>query len=644
MQVAPYGTWRSPLTPDTIVADSVRLGEVALTDNAVYWVEGRPTEGGRQVLVRLRDGHKDDLTPEPFSVRTRAHEYGGGALSVDGERIWFSNDGDQRIYEVTAEGPVAVTPDGPFCYADAVYDAHRGRLICVRETHQEGSSEPVNDIVAIDLGSGAVNVLAHGHDFFTSPRLSPDGTRLAFVTWDHPNMPWDGTDLWTAVFNDDGTLGTLLHLAGGQDEAVVHPQFAEDGALYFVSDRSGWWNLYRVRPDHGGLLEASPVECVLERDRDFGKPHWIFGMRTYGFVDARTAICSWAEEGEWRLGRLDLENGELSELPLPFTEYESLCVAGDRAACIAGAKDATSAVTEIDLSSSRATVLRESAQFLFERDYLSQPESIRFESGGFDVHAFFYPPASATYRADGDERPPLIVIGHGGPTSSTSAVLNTRIQYWTSRGFAVVDVNYRGSTGFGRDYRRALNRAWGIADVEDCVNAARYLADTGRVDPHRLVIRGGSAGGFTALAALVFHDTFKAGASYYGISELEALATDTHKFESRYLDSLIGAYPEERETYQARSPIHFTHQLDCPVIFFQGLEDKVVPPNQAEMMVEALRDKGLPVAYLPFEGEQHGFRRAGTIKRTLEAELYFYGKVFGFEPAGDIPPVEIDNL
>ena len=641
MQVAPYGTWRSPLTPDAIVSDAVRLGEVALSADAIWWVEGRPTEGGRQVLVRrLLDGTTTDMTPAPFSVRTRTHEYGGGALSVaaagSDTRVWFCNDADQRIYALAEGGPQAVTPEGPWSYADAVYDHLRNRLVCVRETSGEAGAENVNDLVSINLVDGAIRVLASGHDFYSSPRLSGDGAKLAFLTWDHPNMPWDGTDLWCGAVRENGELETPEHIAGARDEAVVHPVWSPTGELFFVSDRNGWWNLYRVR--------GQAIDCVLERERDFGMPHWIFGMRTYGFVNAGEIVCSWAEEGEWRLGRLDLESAAVTEIDLAFSDYDALCVLGDRVACVAGAADATAAVTEINLVTGRATLLRESAQFLFDRDYLSQPESIRFPSGGFEVHAFFYPPASATFRAEANERPPLIVIGHGGPTSATSAVLNTRIQYWTSRGFAVVDVNYRGSTGFGREYRRALNEQWGIVDVEDCVNAARYLADSGRVDANRLAIRGGSAGGFTALAALVFHDTFKAGASHYGISELEALATDTHKFESRYLDSMIGPYPEERARYQERSPIHFTDQLDCPVIFFQGLEDKVVPPNQAAMMVQALRDKGLPVAYMAFAGEQHGFRRAETIKRTLAAELYFYGKVFGFVPAGDVEPVNIENL
>jgi len=638
MQIVPYGTWSSPLTTDVIVADSVRLGEVAISGNSIWWIEGRPAEGGRQVLVRSTAGEApQDQLVAPFSARTRAHEYGGGALAVHGAKVWFCNDADQRIYALHADGSAqAVTPEGAWCYAEAQYDAVRDRLIAVREDQRCADAEPVNEIVSIDLASGQIEVLACGHDFFCAPRLQADGSSLAYVSWDHPNMPWDGTDLWTIEFDPQGASGAPVHVAGGANDAVTQPLWSPDGTLYFISDRSGWWNLYRCGADG--------IEPVLARAADFGKPHWQFGTRTYGFADATTIICSWAEDGSWKLGRLDLRTAKLSELNLAFTDFDSVVVNGNQVACLAGAADIAGSVTMIDVVSERATVLRESAAFGFDRDYLSVPESIRFPSGEHSVHAFFYPPANATQRADAAERPPLIVIGHGGPTGATSAALNTRIQYWTTRGFAVVDVNYRGSTGFGRVYRDALKQRWGVADVEDCVNAARYLASAGRVDPQRLVIRGGSAGGFTALAALVFHDTFKAGASYYGISELEALATDTHKFESRYLDSLIGPYPKMRARYRARSPINHTDRLSCPVIFFQGLEDRVVPPNQAEMMVKALRNKGLPVAYLAFAGEQHGFRQAATISRTLEAELYFYARVFGFEPAGTIEPVVIDNL
>lgn len=640
MNIAPYGTWRSPLGADVIVSDAVRLGDVAADDGRIWWVEGRPTEGGRQVLVcRVGDDLPVDVLPQPFSVRTRAHEYGGGAVVVAGPVAWFCNDADQRIYRVVLGGEAqALTPIGPWRYADAVFDEPRNRLVCVREDHADETREPRNELVSVGLADGEVTVLASGHDFYASPRLRPHGDALAFITWDHPQMPWDGTQLWLAQVDDSGALATLDCVAGNVNESVMQPMWSPDGELYWLSDTTGWWNLYRQSQD------AAKPQPLYPSARDFAKPHWQFGTCTYGFIDADRLVCGHAEQGSWGLGVLNVKDGQLAPLTLPFSDFDAVRVDGGRVACIAGAPDAPSAVAVIDLATQRSTVLRASSGFGFDDGYLSRPESIWFPSGGIDVHAFFYAPANAVFRAMDDERPPLIVIGHGGPTGATSAVLNTRVQYWTSRGFAVVDVNYRGSTGFGRTYRDALKGQWGVADVEDCVNAALYLGEQGRVDAQRMAIRGGSAGGFTALAALVFHSTFKAGASHYGISELEVLAQDTHKFEARYLDSLIGPYPEARDVYVARSPIHHAGGLDCPVIFFQGLEDRVVPPNQAEMMVEKLKVKGLPVAYLAFAGEQHGFRKAETIQRTLEAELYFYGRVFGFEPAGEIQPVEIFNL
>ncbi|MEM7406679.1 MAG: prolyl oligopeptidase family serine peptidase [Pseudomonadota bacterium] len=640
MQISPYGTWPSPLTTDALVADSLRLSEVALDGDTVWWVEGRPAEGGRQALMRARPGGApEDMLPAPYSVRTRVHEYGGAALCVAGGRVWFCNDADQRIYALGTDGtPTALTAEGPWRYAEAQFDANRNQLIAVRESHTGEGHEPSNELVAIDADSGAVRLLASGHDFYAAPRITASGAWVTFITWDHPRMPWDGTDLWLLSLDGDTAP---RHVVGGPDESVLQPLWAPDGSLCFVSDRSGWWNLYSL--DVEADASVAP-RCLVQRNADFAKPHWQFGNRTYGFAGPDRLVAAWADDGSWRLTQHDLSAGTAREIDVGYTEFDCLWVSGDLVACAAGAPDVAGGVVRLGLADGQSELLRESASLPIDKDHLSIPRSIWFESGGMQVHAFFYAPTSGSHAAPDGERPPLIVIGHGGPTGGTSSVLNTRVQFWTSRGFAVVDVNYRGSTGFGRVYRDALKEQWGIADVEDCVNAARHLAAEGLVDGDRLAIRGGSAGGFTTLAALVFHDTFKAGASYYGISELEALATDTHKFESRYLDSLIGPYPETRSRYIERSPIQFTDQLNCPVIFFQGLEDKVVPPNQAEMMVEALRAKGLPVAYLAFEGEQHGFRMADTIRRTLEAELYFYGRVFGFEPADAIEPVPIDNL
>ncbi len=632
----PFGEWASPITTRLLVADSVRLGGIALDGDCAYWLEGRPSEGGRNALVcRDGEGLTRDVLPAPFNVRTRAHEYGGGAFLVSDGCIWFSNYEDQRLYQCRdATPPRPLTGIGPWRYADMILDAHRARLICVREDHGGNGSEAINTLVAVGLHDGAVQVLAEGHDFYASPCLSGDGRRLAWITWDHPDMPWDSACLWLAEVSDDGTLAGPERIAGGNGESVFQPAFREDGVLFFVSDPDGWWNLH-CRDDD--------VRCVLPMQAEFGRPQWQFGMSTYGFDSGRGIVCCYSLDGFWHLARLSVDDGKLEPIDTEFTDIQAIAVAGNRALVIGGGATRTAVVAMVDTANGATSVLRESAPRAFHEDFVSLPEAIDFATGdGEHAHAFYYPPCNPDYRGPEDERPPLIVIGHGGPTGATSATLNLSLQYWTSRGFAVLDVNYRGSTGFGRGYRELLAGRWGIADVEDCIKGARHLADTGRVDGARLVIRGSSAGGYTTLAALTFHDDFAAGASYYGISDLETLAQDTHKFESRYLDRLIGAYPAQRDRYVARSPIHAVDRLSCPVIFFQGLDDAVVPPSQAERMVEALRSKGLPVAYLAFEGEQHGFRKAETIERTLQAELLFYARVFDFTPAGELPEIPMD--
>ena len=637
MSVAsPCGTWSSPITTKLLVADSVRLGGIALDGDDVYWLEGRPSEGGRNVLVRRdADGVTRDVTPAPYNVRTRAHEYGGGAFLVDGGRVWFTNFDDQRIYRGgPGSEPAPLTVEGPWRYADMVLDAPRDRLVCVREDHGEGAGEPVNTLIAVGLRDGAVEVLAEGHDFFASPCIDREGQRLAWITWDHPDMPWDASRLWVAGIRGDGSLSEPRCIAGGDGVSVFQPAFRDDGVLFFVADPDGWWNL------HG--YDGERVRCVHVMEAEFGRPQWQFGMSTYGFDGREEIVCCYAKDGFWHLARLD---DGLVPVANPFTDIQAIAVSGRRALLIGGSPTRAAAVAVVDTETGSTEVLRESVRRDFDAAFVSEPEAIRFATGGGEhAHAFFYAPRNPDFHPPESERPPLVVIGHGGPTGATSATLSLAIQFWTSRGFAVLDVNYRGSTGYGRAYRELLAGRWGIADVEDCINGARYLADAGRVDGGRLAIRGGSAGGYTTLAALAFHDVFAAGASYYGVSDLETLALDTHKFESRYLDKLVGAYPAEREIYVQRSPIHAVDRLACPVIFFQGLEDKVVPPSQAERMVQALRAKGLPVAYIAFEGEQHGFRKADTIERTLQAELAFYGRVFGFEPADDLPALEIHNL
>lgn len=639
-QIAPYGSWKSPISANLISTEGRRIIEAVADGEDIYWIEMRPTENGRYVIVgRTPDGQTTDVTPAPFNARTRVHEYGGAAFIVNDGVVYFSNFADQRLYRQTAESdPQPITPEGGLRYADSVVDTKRNRLICVREDHTDTGNEAVNALVGIGLdGSDDVQVLVSGNDFYSSPRLSPDGARLAWMTWNHPNMPWDGAELWIGEIDADGSLHHTECVAGGLDESIFQPEWSPDGTLYFVSDRTNWWNLYRYRD--------GTVEPVCEMEAEFGRPQWIFGMSTYQFVSANQIICTYTQDGFWHLGSLDTVTRSLNQIETPYTSISNLQAIPGGVLFSASSSTESGSIVRFDLATREFEIVCRSSEIKIDSGYFSPPQAIEFPTeGGLTAHAFFYPPQNRDYTAPADDLPPLVVISHGGPTSATSAALDLEIQYWTSRGIAVLDVNYGGSSGYGRAYRQRLNSQWGVVDVDDCVNGARYLAEKGYVDANRLAIRGGSAGGYTTLSALTFCDDFKAGANYYGISDLEAMTRDTHKFESRYLDSLIGPYPEERDRYRERSPIHFTDHLSCPLILFQGLEDKVVPPNQAEMMVEALRAKELPVAYVPFEGEQHGFRRSENIQRSLEAELYFYGKVFGFVPADTVEPVLIENL
>ncbi len=598
----------------------------------------RPSEGGRHVIVRWRDGIAEDVLPAPFNARTRAHEYGGGAFTVDEGAIYFSNDSDQRLYRLTPGGaPQAITPEAECRYADGVVDRRHNRILCVCEDHGAGR-EPVNTIVAVDLGAtGEARTLVSGHDFYASPRLCPDGSRLAWLAWNHPDMPWDGTELWVAEVEPDGLLTNPRCVAGGRDESVFQPAFSPDGTLYFVSDRSNWWNLFRRRDGH--------IEALAPLEAEFGLPQWIFGLSTYAFESAQRLVCACNREGTWQLAMLDVETLRFDASETPFTDIHAVTAGHGKAVFIAASPTMLSAVVRFDLDSHRHEILRSSSRVAPDAKYVSVPQAVTYPvDSGEKVHAFYYPPANRDFCAPTDAKPPLLVLGHGGPTSATTRALSLKIQYWTSRGFAVIDVNYRGSTGYGRDYRHKLDGKWGLADVEDCIAGARYLVARGLADEKRLAIRGGSAGGYTTLCALTFHTLFRAGAVYYGVSDLEALARETHKFERHYLDRLVGPYPARREMYCDRSPIHHVDRLSCPVIFFQGLEDKVVPPDQTEKMVNALCTKKIPVAYVPFTGESHGFRRAENIQRALEAELYFYSRLFGFTPADSLVPVVIENF
>jgi dipeptidyl aminopeptidase/acylaminoacyl peptidase len=638
-QVTPYGSWKSPITADLIVSEIISLAQLILDGQDIYWIEMRPSEGGRSVIVRrTREGSIESLTPPSFSARTRVHEYGGGDYIVSQGTIYFSNSADQRIYrQLPGSEPQPITPAENLRYADSLIDHQRNRLICVREDHTVPGREAVNTLVSLALDGSDQKVLISGNDFYSSPRLSPDGTRLAWLTWNHPNMPWDGSELWVGELTPDGSIRNDELIAGGANESIFQPEWSPEGILHFISDSSGWWNLYCWR--NGNII------ALCEKNAEFGLPQWTFGMSTYAFASAHRIICSYTEQGVWRLASLDTTTGTLSPIETPYSTIKQVRATADRAVFIGGSPAEPVSIVQLDLNTLRTEVLRRSTNVTVDSGYLSIAQPIEFPTEhGLTAHAFFYPPQNKDYVASPGERPPLLVMSHGGPTGSTFSVLDLRVQYWTSRGIAVLDVNYGGSTGYGRAYRQRLDGQWGIVDVDDCVNGARYLVDRGLVDGQRLMITGGSAGGYTTLCALTFRDTFKSGASYFGLSDLEADLLETHKFESRYSFRLVAPYPEGREIYYERSPVHFTDRLSCPMIFFQGLEDKIVLPNQSELIVGAMRAWGLPVAYIAFEGEGHGFRRAENIKRSLEAELYFYSRIFGFPIADRVEPVVIENL
>jgi len=624
------------------VEGSVGLGQPTFDGDDIYWLELGPKEGGRNVIVkRSPTGTTVDVTPPGFNARTKVHEYGGGEYLVNNGTAYFSNFSDQRLYRQEGQSaPEPLTAPGDVRYADGCLDHARSRIICVREDHTTQNSEAVNSIVAVSLqgSDDHGSVLVEGNDFYSSPRLSPDGTQLAWLTWNHPNMPWDGCELWVGEFGEDGKLASTRWVAGGAAESIFQPEWSPDGVLYFSSDRSGWWNLERITP-------AGDIERVSQAKAELGMAQWVFGMSSYSFASPDLIVCSHVEHGVSTLGSLDVHSGKLTPIDCPYTDIQYLRASNGKAVFRGGSPTDVASIVKLDLNTGQFEILRRSNELETYPQYFSVPRAIEFPTeGGLIAHGFFYPPQNPDYRAPENEKPPLIVKSHGGPTAAASTALSLSIQYWTSRGFAVLDVNYGGSTGYGRQYRERLNKKWGIVDVDDCVNGARYLADRGEVDPGRLIITGGSAGGYTTLSALTFRKTFKAGASHFGISNLESMARDTHKYESQYLTGLLGPYPQRKDIYFDRSPINFPERLSCPVIFFQGLEDKVVPADQAETMVDAIRAKGIPVSYVAFAGEQHGFRQAKNIKRALDGELYFYSRVFGFQLAEPVEPVEIENL
>ncbi|MDH2901547.1 MAG: prolyl oligopeptidase family serine peptidase [archaeon] len=658
--ISPYGSWKSPIDGRLLASTSCLETILHKSNNDVFWRELRPKDQGRYFIVRRSgsDGKISDIISSSFNARTTVHEYGGGAYTILRDYLVFSNFIDQQVYLQNISGndqeakPRQISPkeDKKSRYADYEPDPFRERVICIREDHNQKDQQAQNSLATISIKEGGehVDTLAHGNDFYSSPRLSPDGRKLVWLTWNHPNMPWDGTELFLGELDSDGKITNERRIAGGIDEAISEPRWSPEGRLYFVSDRTGWSNIYCLDDD-----KSEEAQLVYGASAEFSSPQWVFAISSYAFASENNIVCTFSEKGFRHLGILDPSKHELKRIESPYTEFAYMQANKNFSVFIAASPDKEPSIICLDLKTLEFQVLYDPAasattqekKVAVEEKYLSMPESIEFPTTyGKSAFGIYYPPKNEDYEAPSGTLPPLIVMSHGGPTSAALVALNYGIQFWTSRGFGVLDINYRGSARYGREYMLSLRGNWGILDVDDCVNGAKFLAKEGKVDPKKLIIRGGSAGGYTTLCALAFRKVFNAGASYYGVSDLEALAKDTHKFESRYLDRLIGPYAEKRDLYLERSAINAIDGFSAPVILFQGLEDKVVLPAQSEMIFNALKKKGIPTAYIQFEGEQHGFRKESSIERAHEAELYFYSKIFGFELGDQVEPVKIENL
>jgi dipeptidyl aminopeptidase/acylaminoacyl peptidase len=623
---APYGTWESPLTAASIFAVSDNISYLTAVDDQLYFIESRASAQGRSILTRLgQDQSVEQLTASEISVRTRVHEYGGRPYLVLGDQLFYSRFDDQKIYQQSPDGSIrALTRDG-LRYMQCIADTHHNQLICVREDHT-AAGEPVNTLVAINLEHPVEEkVVFEGTDFVSSPQLSPDGLSIAFITWSHPNMPWDDTQLRVIHRDSQGKTRAVVEVPQSGNVAFSDPAFASDGTLYFLADFTNWQTLYRLNN------EGTP-ELVLEENIEIGD---------YAFESNASAIITYTSEGMSYLARVNLTTPSMTNIGQPFSSAGSITATADAVYFIASTPASQDAIYQLE-GDSYQVLYRPSGPEV-QQGYLSLPQSMVFPTvADEEAYGFFYPPQNENFIGTKNTLPPLIVKVHGGPVAAARSTLSPAIQFWTSRGFAVFDVNHRGSTGYGRAFRKKLYPNWGIVDIEDASNGVRWLAGQGAIDADKVAIRGGSAGGYTTLAALAFEDSFKAGASYFGISDLEILARDTHKFESRFLDQLIGPYPAAIATYKARSPINSVDRITSPLLLLQGLDDEVVPPNQSEMIFEALKKNCIPTAYIAFEGEGHGFRQPANNIRAQNSELSFYGQIFGFTPAGDIPAVDLE--
>jgi dipeptidyl aminopeptidase/acylaminoacyl peptidase len=635
--VAPHGSWSSPITLDLVANEGgVAYGYLWAVEDGVYWLESRPQEEGRQALVFLPHGGTPvDVVPAGFNVRTRVHEYGGGAWFHDGGTVFCSSFDDSRLYRIDEPGaqPRPITPEPPaphaWRYADGRVFGDGRLIVCVRESHGDG--EPVNELVVLSTdGSDEPRVVAHGRDFYAAPRPSPDGRRLAWLAWDHPHMPFEGTDLCVGDLEDDGSCANARRVAGSETESIFQPEWGPDGGLFFVSDRTGWSNLYVERDGE--------VSALTQERAEIGFPQWVFDLSRFAFLGDGRIACLVTRDAVDSLEVL--AGGTLRRLELPYTHLSALRTDGSRVVVVGASPTEPSSVLEIDADTETCTVLRRSTDLTLGDELLSLPEAVTFEG----AHGFYYAPKNPDFVGPDDERPPLIVYVHGGPTAHVPPILQLSVQFFTTRGLGVIDVNYGGSTGYGREYRDRLRGQWGIVDVEDSAAAASYLAERGDIDPARVEITGGSAGGYTTLLALAVRDEFAAGTSLFGVADLVTFHEDTHKFESHYDEYLVGPWPEAIEEYRERSPISHADSISRPLLLLQGLDDKVVPPAQSEVIVDALKERGIPHAYIAFAGEGHGFRKAENQKRALAAHASFLAQVFGFEFADAVEPIEIENV
>lgn len=633
-----YGAWHSPLTPDKLVEKANFPTELITFQNRLYTLESRPSDGARIVMVDLFDKDFSCVTPAPHNIRTRVHEYGGRCILAAKGKFFFSEFSDGRIYkQKPRQQPEALTPERPLRFADFVYCQVNNCLYSIMESHEDTSKEPVNSVVKIDCETGQIVTVIAGADFYAYPRVSPDGSKISYICWNHPDMPWDSSILHVANIDENGVISNEIKVSGSKDESVAQPCWLDNETLLYISDKTGWYNICKYSNKNSEIL------CKMQND--FIGPTWQLGKSSFVIIDNSRLFCTWIDKASWNAGIMDVETGRIDKITADCTSYSSPCVIGDNIFFVATFKDRPSQVCSINIKSKKLETIYAPSQMPLERKYVSVPDTIEFDvDKNQKAHAFYYPPKNPDYSQPEGQLPPLIVISHGGPTSMALPSFALSIQFWTTRGCAVVDVNYSGSSGFGREYRNRLKNSWGIVDVRDCEKAARYLIEKKLADPKKIIIRGGSAGGFTTLCALAFTNTFKAGASYFGVSDLEALAKTTHKFESQYIVGLVGKYPQEIEIFRQRSPINHKDKIKCPVIFFQGLLDKVVPPDQSENMFRIMVQKGVPAAWVTYEDEAHGFRKAENIKHSITAEHYFYSKIFGFSVQSDSSVVEIENL